>query len=81
LAWRDAASHKAMKKIPVGQVDWIALPSGSAIFNAGLSTWSCQLSDSCIDLSFGKSSQDLIRSITLQILTLWQTPKVGLSLK
>lgn len=81
LSWRDPASHKAIKKIPVGQVDWIAYPSGSALFNAGLSTWSCQLSDSCVDLSFGKSSQDLIRSITLQVLTLWQTPKVGPSLK
>jgi len=81
LAWRDVASHKTLKKIPVGQVDWIALPSGSAVFNAGLSTWSCQLSDACIDLPFNKSSQALIRSITLQVLTLWQTPKVGLSLK
>ncbi len=80
LSWRDAASHKTLKKIPVGQVDWFTLPSGSAIFNAGLSTWSCQLSDSCIDLPFDKSAQQLIRSITLQVLTLWQKPRVGTSL-
>jgi len=81
LTWRDAASHKGMKKTPVGQVDWIAYPSGSALFNAGLSTWSCQLSGACIDLPFDSSAQSLIRSITLQVLTLWQTPKVGHTLK
>ena len=81
LAWRDVASHKTIKKTPVGQVDWISFPSGSALFNAGLSTWSCQLSDACLDVPFNKASQDLIRSITHQVLTLWQTPKVGSSLK
>ena len=81
LAWRDTASHARIKKIPVGQVTWVAFQSGSALFNAGLSTWSCQLSDSCIDLPFDKSAQELIRSITLQVLKLWEIPKVGSSLK
>jgi hypothetical protein len=81
MKWRDTATSAKFKKKPVGQVDWIAYPSGSALFNAGLSTWSCQLSDACVDLPFDKSAQDLIRSITLQVLTLWQTPKVGSSLK
>jgi hypothetical protein len=81
LKWRDTASHANIKKTPVGQVSWIALPSGSAIFNAGLSTWSCQLSDACVDLPFEKPAQDLIRSITLQVLHLWEVPKVGNSLK
>jgi len=81
LKWRDVASHKNMKKPPIGQVTWTTFPSGSAVFNAGMSTWSCQLSDACIDLPFDKSAQELIRSITSQVLTLWQTPKVGSSLK
>jgi hypothetical protein len=81
LKWRDVASHKNMKKPPVGQVTWTTYPSGSAVFNAGLSTWSCQLSDACIDLPFDKSAQELIRSITSQVLTLWEIPKVGSSLK
>ena len=81
LDWRDVASHKNLSKTPVGQVDWIAFPSGSAVFNAGMSTWSCQLSEACVDLPFRPASRDLIQSITLQILTLWQTPKVGGSLK
>ena len=81
MAWRDVASHKRFKKIPVAQVDWIRFPSGSAVFNAGLSTWSCQLSDACVDLPFDRSAQELIRSITLQVLTLWQTPRVGNSLR
>ena len=81
MSWRDTARHAADKKVPVGQVDWISYPSGSALFNAGLSTWSCQLSNACVDLPFEKSAQDLIRSVTLQVLTLWQTPKVGSSLR
>ena len=81
LSWRDTARHPADIKVPVGQVDWISYPSGSALFNAGLSTWSCQLSDACVDLPFDKSAQELIRSITLQVLNLWQIPKVGSSLK
>jgi len=81
MSWRDVASHKRFKKIPVAQVDWIGFPSGSAVFNAGLSTWSCQLSDACVDLPFDRSAQELIRSITSQVLTLWQTPRVGNSLR
>ena len=81
LKWRDVASHKNMKKPPVGQVTWTTFPSGSAVFNAGLSTWSCQLSDACLDVPFDKSAQELIRSITLQVLKLWEIPKVGASLK
>lgn len=81
MSWRDVASHKRAKRPPVGQVDWISYPSGSAVFNAGLSTWSCQLSSACVDLPFNAPSQNLIRSITLQVLTLWQIPKIGNSLK
>ena len=81
MKWRDVASHKNIRSIPEAQVDWIAFPSGSAVFNAGMTTWSCQLSDACVDVPFEKSSQDLIRSITSQILLLWEVPKVGNSLK
>jgi hypothetical protein len=81
LDWRDVASHKNLTKTPVGQVDWISFPSGSAVFDAGMSTWSCQLSDACVDLPFKPASRDLIQSITLQVLTLWQIPKVGDSLR
>jgi hypothetical protein len=81
LKWGDVASHKNIKKVPIGQVTWTTFPSGSAVFNAGLSTWSCQLSDACLDQPFDKSAQDLIRSITSQVLKLWEVPKVGASLK
>jgi hypothetical protein len=80
MSWRDTKSHKGFKK-PLAQVDWVTFPSGSALFNAGMTTWSCQLSDACVDLPFDPSSRELIRQITLQVLNLWQTPKVGDSLK
>ena len=81
LSWRDPNVHRTAKKAPVGQVDWIAFPSGSAVFNAGMSTWSCQLSSACVDLPFNSSSRNLIQDITRQVLALWQIPKVGASLK
>ena len=80
MSWRDPKHDRSIKKAPVAQVDWIAFPSGSAVFNAGMSTWSCQLSDACVDLPFPNASQELIRSITLQVLDLWQVPRVGPSL-
>ena len=81
MAWRDPMRDKAIKKVPLAQVDWINYPSGSALFNAGMTTWSCQLSDTCVDTPYAPASQTLIRSITLQVLNLWQQPKVGATLK
>ena len=80
LTRRDAAPS-AYIATPVGQTDWISFPSGSAEFNAGMTTWSCQLSDSCVDLPFDPASQRLLRNITLQVLTLWQQNSVGRLLK
>ena len=81
MKWRDTASHRLFKGQPIAQVDWISFPSGSAVFNAGMSTWSCQLSDACVDLPFDSASRTLIQDITRQVLALWQIPKVGASLK
>ncbi|HEY4898360.1 MAG TPA: N,N-dimethylformamidase beta subunit family domain-containing protein, partial [Candidatus Nanopelagicaceae bacterium] len=81
MSWRDPVRDKTIKNPPIAQVDWIGFASGSAVFNAGMSTWSCQLSDTCVDLPYSASSQTLIRSITLQVLSLWQHPKIGASLK
>jgi hypothetical protein len=77
---RDSAPT-AFIATPIAQTSWIAFPSGSAVFNAGMTTWSCQLSDACTDLPFDPPSQKLIRSITLQVLTLWQKSAVGKFLK
>ena len=66
---------------PIAQTSWVAFPSGSAGFNAGMTTWGCQLSDSCPDPAYDAPSQKLIRSITLQVLTLWQQREAGNLLK
>ncbi|MEI8149564.1 MAG: N,N-dimethylformamidase beta subunit family domain-containing protein [Actinomycetes bacterium] len=73
--------HGDLIATPLAQTSWVAYPSGSAGFNAGMTTWGCQLSDSCTDLPFDLASQKLIRSITLQVLTLWQQREVGTLLK
>ena len=77
---RDPAPVASVAK-PFAQTSWVAFPSGSAEFNTGITTWGCQLSDSCPDLAYDAPSQKLIRSITLQVLTLWQQSEVGKSLR
>ncbi len=80
MSWRDPSHDISVKKVPLAQVDWINYSSGSALFNAGMTTWSCQLSDSCVDTLYKPASRKLIQSITLQILKRWQEPKVGYTL-
>ena len=80
MKWRDPSRDEDIHRPPMAQVDWIAFPSGGAEFDAGMTTWSCQLSASCVDTPFAPQSQALIRSITLQILNLWQQPQEGRSL-
>jgi hypothetical protein len=77
---RDAA-RVASIATPLAQTSWVAFPSGSAGFNAGMTTWGCQLSDSCPGLAYDAPSQKLIRSITLQVLTLWQQREAGKQLR
>jgi hypothetical protein len=63
------------------QTIWFTTPSGSAIFNAGLTTWSCNLMASCIDVPYSPKAQKVVAATTRQILTLWQKYKLGKILK
>lgn len=56
---------------------WFTLPSGSAEFVAGQNYWPCELSGFCFDAGLSQESRDLLRSITSQILHVWEHKAVG----
>ena len=56
---------------------WFTLPSGSAEFVSGINYWPCELSGFCVESTLSPTSRSLLRSITTQILHLWETKAVG----
>jgi len=81
LKLRDPNQRGQMELHPTVQTVWFTTPSGSAIFNAGLTTWSCNLMASCIGVPYDSKSQEVVRATTLQVLNLWQKKKLGKDLK
>ena len=70
-----------LKKLPIEQTVWFTTPSGAAVFDAALTTWTCNLLPSCISYAVGPATEKIMQSITTQILTLWQQKAVGKTLK
>lgn len=70
-----------LEKLPVEQTVWFATPSGSAVFSASVTTWTCNLLPSCVSHAVKAPTESLLQSITKQVLTLWQTKAVGKTLK
>ncbi len=56
---------------------WFTLPSGSAEFVSGINYWPCELSGFCVESSLSPESRAILRSITTQVLRLWETKAVG----
>ena len=69
------------EKIPIQETVWFTTPSGAAVFDAGLTTWACNLLPSCESHAVGPATEKTMQSVTSQILTLWQQKAVGKSLK
>ncbi|HEY3292665.1 MAG TPA: N,N-dimethylformamidase beta subunit family domain-containing protein [Candidatus Nanopelagicaceae bacterium] len=69
------------EKIPIQQSVWFTTPSGSAVFDAGLTTWTCNLLPSCVSHSVDSSSEAVLQNVTTQVLTMWQQRGVGRTLK
>ena len=69
------------KKIPIQESVWFTTPSGSAVFDAGLTTWTCNLLPSCVSHAVGEATQATMQSVTSQVLILWQQKAVGKTLK
>ena len=62
------------------ETTWYKTPTNSAVFNAGLSLWSCEILESCVNSNFNDLTRIKLQSITLQILNLWKIRGVGASL-
>ena len=78
MHYRDAPTvGQKIRPVPVAQSIWFTTPSGAAIFNAGISTWSCDLIQTCAYSTVDEASRATMASVTTQILTLWQKKGVG----
>ncbi|MEI6552720.1 MAG: N,N-dimethylformamidase beta subunit family domain-containing protein [Actinomycetes bacterium] len=81
MHYRDAATvGQPARPVPQLQSIWFTTPSGAAIFNAGVTTWSCDLIETCAYSTVDAASRATMVSVTAQILNLWQTKAVGKTL-
>lgn len=70
-----------LDKLPIEETVWFTTPSGAAVFDAALTTWTCNLLPSCVSHAVKVPTERILQSITKQVLTLWQTRAIGASLK
>lgn len=69
------------ERLPIEETVWFTTPSGSAVFNASITTWTCNLLPSCVSHAVGQATEKTMQSMTSQILILWQQRAVGKTLK
>ena len=72
---------KPTPRIPLGQSIWFTTPSGSAVFNAAITLWPCDLLPSCSVTQMDSTSRATLQSVTSQVLALWSQKQIGLKLK
>ena len=82
MTYRDPATLALMQGVvPIANTLWYTTPSGSAVFNAGVMTWSCDLIDTCAYSTVDENSRKVLDDVSLQVLKLWQIKEVGKTLK
>ena len=82
MNYRDPATLGIMNGVvPVANTLWYTTPSGSAVFNAGVMTWACDLIDTCAYSTVDENSRKVLDDVSLQVLKLWQIKEVGKTLK
>jgi hypothetical protein len=65
----------------LAQMDWFSVPSGAAIFNAGVNLWDCNLEPSCGLATVDSSTQKMMQIITANILKKWSVKATAPTLK
>jgi len=73
----DPGPGALIRPEPVAQTIWFTTPSGAAVFNAGITTWSCDLVQTCAYSTVDERSRETMVNVTKQILELWQEKGVG----
>ena len=59
---------------------WYKTSTNAAVFNGGVSLWSCEVLDSCINSNFDKETRAKLQSITSQVLINWRIRGIASSL-
>ena len=77
LANPNSKGARVKTRSLTGQTIWFALPSGAAEFVTGINYWPCELSGFCAEQSLTTEARDAIRSITSQVLHVWEHKAVG----
>jgi hypothetical protein len=81
MHYRDAPTvGQPPRPTSIAQSVWFTTPSGAAVFNAGITTWSCDLIQTCGYTTVDEASRAVMDSVTTQILKLWQTKAIGKTL-
>ena len=81
MHYKDApTAGQPLRPVSVAQAVWFTTPSGAAVFNAGITTWSCDLIQTCAYTTVDEASRAVMDSVTSQVLKLWQTKAVGKTL-
>jgi hypothetical protein len=62
------------------ETTWYKTPTNAAVFNGGLSLWSCEILESCINSNFDKETRAKLQSITTQVLINWRIRGIASSL-
>ena len=62
------------------ETSWYKTPTNAAVFNGGLSLWSCEILESCVNANFDDLTRIKLQSITLQVLNLWKIRGIAASL-
>jgi hypothetical protein len=70
-----------MTKNPLAEVVWFTNPNGQATFNAGVTTWACNLVDTCAYSSVDEKSRQVIDEVTKEVIVLFEERGVGSKLK
>jgi hypothetical protein len=76
---KDGQSKEDTSTVRV-ETTWYKTPTNSAVFNGGLSLWSCEILESCVNANFDDLTRIKLQSITLQVLNLWKIRGVAASL-
>lgn len=76
-----STTPKKMTRHPLAEVVWFTNPNGQATFNAGLTTWACNLVDTCAYSSVDEKSRQVLDEVTKQVVTLFSERGIGSKLK
>lgn len=66
---------------PEAEIVWFTNENGQATFNVGLTTWACDLIDTCAYSTVDDKSRAVMDQVTTTVIKLWEKRKVGLTLK